>query len=125
MAVLCVLVGSVLQFFRKGDAETRNSFISHRMRGGGFDSVEMTDLAVLTGLGSKWPCASTDPCFSRLAAKLVSTKSGGSAPAMAHRQDLAILKSSASYFYTFRGQTDRRGHTADSSSDEGVRRTKH
>lgn len=35
MAVLCVLVGSVLQFLRKGDAETRNSFIRDGMLGRG------------------------------------------------------------------------------------------
>lgn len=52
------------------------------------------------GLGSKFPCASTDSCFSSVAPKLVSTKSGGRAPAMAHRQDLAILNSSESYFCT-------------------------
>lgn len=58
------------------------------------------------GLGSKLPCASTDACFSSVAPRLTSTKSGGRAPAMAHRHDLAILKSSASYFYTQGTETD-------------------
>lgn len=59
------------------------------------------------GLGSKLPCASTDACFSSVAPGLASTKSGGRAPAMAHRHDMAILKSSASYFY--RGDRSSRG----------------
>ena len=67
----------------------------------------MTYLAVLTGLGSKLPCASTDPCFSSVAPELVSTKSGDRAPAMAQRQGMAILKSSASYFYTSRRHRQR------------------
>lgn len=60
---------------------------------------QTTYLAVLMGLGSKLPCASTDACFCSVAPGLASTKSGGKAPAMAHMHDLAILKSSASYFY--------------------------
>lgn len=59
---------------------------------------QTTHLAVFMGLGSKFPCASTAACFSTVAPKLASTKSGGRAPAMAQRHELAILKSSASYF---------------------------
>lgn len=59
------------------------------------------------GLGSKLPCASRDPCFSSVAPKLASTKSGGMAPAMAHRHALAILKSSASYFCKHTYKRDR------------------
>lgn len=55
-------------------------------------------MAVLMGLGSKLPWESTDACFSSVPSRLTSTKSGGRAPAMAHRHDLAILKSSESYF---------------------------
>ena len=52
---------------------------------------------MLTGLGSKLPWVSTEACFSSVPG-LVSTKSGGMAPANAHRQGMAILNSSASYF---------------------------
>lgn len=60
---------------------------------------QTTNLVVLMGLGSKLPCASIGACFSSVAPGLASTKSGGKAPAMAHKHDIAILKSSASYFY--------------------------
>lgn len=59
---------------------------------------EVAHLAVLMVLGSKLPWESTDACFSSVPSRLTSTKSGGRAPAMADRHDLAILKSSASYF---------------------------
>ena len=63
------------------------------------NAFSSTHLAVLIGLGSKLPCASTAACFSRVAPREASTKSGGKAPAMAQRHDMAILKRSASYFY--------------------------
>lgn len=73
--------------------------------------AEGTNLAVLMGLGSKLPCESTDACFSSIPSRLTSTKSGGRAPAMAHRHDLAILKSSASYFCRRDGSgKKKRGH---------------
>lgn len=65
---------------------------------------EGAHLAVLMGLGSKLPWESTDVCFSSVPSRLTSTKSGGRAPAMAHRHDLAILKSSASYFCRWEGR---------------------
>lgn len=68
---------------------------------------EGTHLAVLMGLGSKFPWESTDACFSSAPSRLTSTKSGGRAPAMAHRHDLAILKSSASYFCRRDGRVGR------------------
>lgn len=71
-------------------------------------SLPSTHLAVLMGLGSKLPCKSTNVCFSSVPSRLASTKSGGRAPAMAHRHDLVILKSSASYFYRGR-QTQQEG----------------
>lgn len=98
MGMLCIFVGDILQFFRKGDTGGEKnrgnieSFVSRCCR------HQATHLAVLMGLGSKLPCASSDACFSRVAPRLASTKSGGRAPAMAHRHALAILKSSASYF---------------------------
>lgn len=73
-------------------------------------TLQTTHLAVLMGLGSKLPCASTETCFSRVAPRLASTKSGGRAPAMAHRHDLALLKSSASYFYRGDRHSGREGY---------------
>lgn len=99
MGMLCIFVGDIFQFFRKGD--TGKNKVTLKVL---FKSVlwratlQATHLAVLMGLGSKLPCASRDACFSSVAPKLASTKSGGRAPAMAHRHALAILKSSASYF---------------------------
>lgn len=68
------------------------------------------------GLGSKLPCASIEACFSSVAPGLASTKSGGRAPAMAHRHDLAILNSSASYFYTRDKTQQREGYCFFASS---------
>lgn len=99
MGMLCIFVGDIFQFFREGD--TGKNKVTFKVL---FESVlwratlQATHLAVLMGLGSKLPCASRDACFSSVAPKLASTKSGGRAPAMAHRHALAILKSSASYF---------------------------
>lgn len=144
MGMLCIFVGNVLKFFRKGDTRkwrqclniyyhtkvnstilSKFNFVGKQSRRAHkmyyywqewvsvikcwiqFSStLQTTHLAVLMGLGSKLPCASTETCFSRVAPRLASTKSGGRAPAMAHRHDLAILKSSASYFYRG-GKTQR------------------
>lgn len=112
MGMLCIFVGNVLKFFRQGDAvKSRQAFkyLSKHIYSNVYffkstqptlveDNEGGTNLAVLMGLGSKLPWESTDACFSSIPSRLTSTKSGGRAPAMAHRHDLAILKSSASYF---------------------------
>ena len=61
-----------------------------------------THLAVLMGLGSKFPWVSTETCFSKVELVLASTKSGGSAPEMEHRPSMASLKRSESYFCGYR-----------------------
>lgn len=118
MGMLCIFVGNVLHFFRKGDAAKLrrrlniyfkvNLVDTHWRKRERKKSLPSTHLAVLMGLGSKLPCESTNVCFSSVPSRLASTKSGGRAPAMAHRHDLVFLKSSASYFYRGR-QTQQEG----------------
>lgn len=119
MGMLCIFVGNVLKFFRKGDAAKLRRRLNIYFKVNLVDthwrkserekeSLPSTHLAVLMGLGSKLPCESTNVCFSSVPSRLASTKSGGRAPAMAHRHDLVILKSSASYFYRGGGRHSRR-----------------